>query len=660
MLELFAIIFVCFILSWLAISSYNQRANRYNSPSLGDEIIDAYEQLVEFFYELIFGKEEIEDEPALAEQKDPIWVNFVAARYLYKEAQNIPAKRENRILMRKLEDELVAAERGLQDSSRGFYLGASRDLLNSSLGEFPLYFKWGNLHNHYIFFGTTRFGKSRAMANHLRQFINQGQNIFLFDPKGGERHEILSWAIEFAEEAKRLSEIFFFNPAFPELSDKFNPCFGKTNAEIASELLIYGKGKSSENKDDFFVEQIYKIINGVTTGLEYMEKSWDPYGEKTKVLIEQEIKRYFVDRITNGYDVKFNQADMEMSPSLSERAGKRAYNIPYAETSQYNRTLLTFKDLSHFVLYENLKKLLDSVMETPVPILNDPTKTSELQLLRDEAINLLSACYSEKKEYYESTTSNLTLLLTRLSTGNIGNMFCGTKINPLSIHMHDQDKGMIVIIQPVPFKYQKVSDIIVKIFLNMFKSTLGDISASGRGRGRRTAIMIDEASKTMDRDIGELLKMGGGLGMSLGFYMQSQAQMVEELGPASTSAILDNINTIAYLKTNDYKSKQEASGNFGERKVIDYQMMGAGGIGSAGMSRMGVTSTLEAIASPEAFDQLEVGEALISHYGKKYLTKLPYQPEPKGYLIMPQTDKERIETEALKFLKEMEKDLASA
>ncbi|MDD3465653.1 MAG: TraM recognition domain-containing protein [Campylobacterales bacterium] len=621
---------------------------------------DIFDNQINWLHDLIFAKDKKEnlEDSLMPEQKDKVWKSFVAARALYRDAKETHSK--NLEYLQKLESDLISTERALQDPVRGFYMGASKDLMNLKLGEFPLYLKWGNLDNHYIFFGTTRFGKSHAMANHLRQFINQNQNIFLFDFKGGDKHEILAWGIEFADEAKRLGEVFFFNPAFTELSDKFNPCFGKTNSEIASELLIYGKGKGVETKEDFFLEQIYKVIIAITTALEYLEKSWDPYGEKTKLLIEDEIRRYFLDRVTNGYDVKFNKNDRTMSPDLARRSSKPAYQIPYAETSLYNRSLLTFKDLAHYVLYDNLGTLFKTVSGTPVPILNDATKTSELKLLRDEAVSLLSAAYSSSKDYYENTTGNLTLLLTRLSTGNIGKMFCSTKINPLAIQMHDPDKGVIAIIQPVPFKYQKISDIITKIFLNMFKTTLGDISASGRGLARRSVVMIDEASKAMDRDIGEILKMGGGLGMTMGFYMQSMAQMIEELGQASTSSILDNINTVAYLKTNDNRSKKEASENFGTRKRADYQMMGAGGIGSAGMSRLGVTTVLESLASPDAFDQLEVGEALISHYGKKYITKLPHQPKPKGYLIMPQTDKERIEKEALRFLKEMEEDMLAA
>lgn len=602
-------------------------------------------------------KKAIMAKKALAEVSRPmtdneIWAQFIAVKKRYKESVGTADEKI-------LEEAMIRAERALQNPVKGFYMGAAAELsLESGKAiPFPLYLDWNNLDNHYMFFGTTRYGKTRALANHMRQFIEKGYNVILVDPKGGINHEIIAWAAQFAEDSGRLDDLAFYNPVFPTLTDYFNPLFGKGNSAIASEMMLLASGKSgAANGEDFFIQQIGKIIGTICTACEYLEKVQDPEGKKVQAEIEIEIKKYYLSKITNGHKVTFNKDTMIMNPDLSARINNKIVEPPMRTTEgAYKRKLLTYKDLAHYAMYDNLASLKSTVISTPIPPMDNIESASELRTLRDEALSLLDGSIGTSKEYYEKTTGSLIELLTRLSTGSIGRMFCTTPINPIALRFADKEKGMIAIIQPNPLLYQKVSDTIMKIFLKNLESIYADVAAGGRAKPRKTVLLIDEASKAMFPGVEEMFNKLGGLGMTLGLYTQSQADMIMMVGKDVARVIMDNINTVAYMKTNDNISKQDACQDYGQKRVVDYQMMVQGGVGGGG--RSGVTSDLADIAHADSFDELEKGEALIKHYGKRYFVKIPFQPAPSGYLIMPELDSERVTREMLGFQSLLEKEM---
>lgn len=577
------------------------------------------------------------------------WNHFVAVKRQHRKSLGTADEKIHELA-------LIAAEKALQNPIKGFYTGDAVEL-GLEVGKasrFPLFLNWSNLNNHYIFYGTTRFGKTRALANHLRQFIEKGYDVFLIDPKGGEKHELLGWASEFAHEFGRMDDLMFFNPVYPSLTDYFNPLFGKENNEIASELKLYAQG-DPKNKDDFFLKRVPQVINAIGTSCEYLERVYDIDGTIIKAEIEDEIRKYVVSRLTNGHKVVFEKETMTMKPDVAFRSTERIVELPQRTTGgAFKRKLMTFKDFAYYSMYDNLVSLRRSVVSTPIPPLENKEKEAELLNLRDEALSLIDGAAGASKEYYESTTSSLVELLTKLSTGSIGRMFCTTPINPILLRMQSPDKGVIAVIQPNPLKYQTVSEMIMKIFLKNFETTFGNVAASGRGLSRKTIIIIDEASKAMFPGIEELFNKLGGLGASFGLYTQSQADMIMMLGKDTASVIRDNINTVAYMKTNDPNSKREANEDFGQRKIVDYQMQQQGGIG--GGARSGISADLQDLAHKDSFEDLQIGQALIKHYGKRYFVELPFQAAPSSYMIMPQLSSEKVTHEMLDFMSLLESE----
>lgn len=577
------------------------------------------------------------------------WDFFVKAKFAWEESLGTQFEKAN-------EARMIFAEKLLQNPDKGFYIGDAVELglEPGKAKRMPLYLKWSNLNNHYIIFGTTRFGKTRALANHMRQFIELGYNIIVIDPKGGEKHEILGWACEFAYEFGRMDDLLFYNPVFPTLTDYFNPIFGKDNNEISSELKLFAMGK--QNTDDFFTKRVPQIVNAIGTACEYMEKVHDPDGSLIRIDIEEEIKKYHAGRITNGHKVQVDKDTMTMKPDVAYRStGRVDSSQERISAGIAKRTLMTYKDFAYYSIYDNLMSLRNMVLGTPVPEMGNFEDETKMFNLREEALLLLEGAAGTSKENYEKTTGSLVELLTSLSTGSVGRMFCTIPINPLLLRMQSPDKGVIAVIQPNPLKYQSVSEMIMKVFLKNFETAYGNVAASGRLYNRRTIVIIDEASKAMFPGIEEEFNKLGGLGMQFGLYTQSQADMVMMLGKDVADVIMDNINTVGYMKTNNRASKVNASEDFGQQKIVDYQVMGQVGIGSS--SRTGVSADMKDIAHADSFDELQIGEMLLKHYGKRYFVKLPYQQAPKAYMVMPQLSSEKITSEMLEFERILENNV---
>ena len=490
----------------------------------------------------------------------------------------------------------------------------------------------------------------------MRQFIEKGYNVIVIDPKGGENQELFSWMVQFAKKSNRTDDLMFYNPVFPEITNYFNPLFGKGNDEIGSDMKLYVSG-DPKAKNDFFIQKVEQITKAIAAGCEYMEKVLDPEGNLVKAQLEEEITKYMRSRISNGHKVIFDKENITMNPDLAYRSQERVIEMPERITAQtFKRKLMTFKDFAHFAMYDNLVSLKDAVKCTPISATLSREKRIQMMTLRDEALTQLEGSAGTSKEHYESTTGSLIELLTKLSTGSVGRMFCTIPINPLLLRLQSEDNGIIAIVQPNPLKYQSVSEMIMKIFLKTFESTFGNVAASGRIYNRRTIVLIDEASKAMFPGIEEQFNKLGGIGLSLGLYTQSQADLILMLGKETATVIRDNINTVAYMKVNDVGSKKDASLDFGQRKVLDYQMQMQGGIG--GMGRAGVVAELQDIAHPDSFGELEVGEALVQHYGKRYFLKIPFQQAPKSYIEMPMLESETVSKEMLAFQALLEEKIA--
>lgn len=561
--------------------------------------------------------------------------------------------------IKEIEQQCGQLEDQMYNPDNGVYVGIATDLDAEGKVVFkPLYLKWANLDNHFIIYGTTRYGKSRLLGNLARQIIEKGDHIIIVDPKGGPGREILCWMIEALMEAKRHSDLFIIDPAFLNITDFFNPMFGLSNEQRMSLVIFLLSGGSISGDADFFAT-VGERIMACNISLQYLERIADPTGQYTKKKIQAEVARYQqyvvhrMESVHGMHDKETDFADRLNSDCVLPRSMQM--------DSLYNHTLATFADMLHYTEYDNLYGLLSAVkiMEPDPATKYVDSSYKKMLELRQEAIISLEGVLKVKEDQFFKITMGLSALLAKLSTGAIGKLFCSTRINPLITRLYRSDKKLACYINPGPLRYARTSEMIMKVFLKTIEGLGGSISASGRLFDNRGFMLIDEAQPIMFPGIEQQLNKIGGLGWTLGIFTQSQADMRSKLGKDLAEVSADSINTVGAMRTNDPNSKKIMSQIIGEkRKITLSQMM------SVDAARFQVTKEFEAIVHPDSFSTLNKGEAMLTHMGKSYFVMFPYQADPSIFLEMPLLEEEILHREAARLEEELsmnffEQDIAS-
>lgn len=559
--------------------------------------------------------------------------------------------------------ELEEATEGMIDLDKGVFVGVGVDLVEPNKREEPIYLKFENQNNHTIHLGTTRVGKTRCMINMQRHLIAKGMNVLIVDPKGSEDQEIMAWVQEHLNESDRSHDYVYISPVFPELSLFFNPLEGLSNEEISSMVAMLTTTGTDLNSDaQFFSSVAYKTVMTVLSALEYLEVATDPLGELVDMQRKKEIVNYHIYTDMKGKEPKgFDAVNKIILPDVIDRLS--ATSLKSATENSvirvYDRTFVTFRELARYTNPSALNALRENVKSIPLPAedLVGKEKHREIIGIRRQAETLLDDVLSQDPQFFQKISVSLSTLLTQLSVGRIGQVFCTVRINPLLHRMHREDRGFVALIQPAPMKFQKVSDMAVKIILKMFQSAMGTVGASGVKYPKRTAVLIDEAGAVMFPGIHELFNKAGGLGMSLYLYTQSFKDLHAALGDKYSEVVLDNINTYNIMRTNDNSSKKQASEQLGNiRKKKTVLMSGT----TADAMRMNTQIVSEPIMEPDHFMRLTQGRGVLIHDGKRYMVDYAYVPDPRGKLTMPSLEENVFRDEMAKLELEIENSINGA
>jgi conjugal transfer pilus assembly protein TraD len=486
------------------------------------------------------------------------------------------------------------------DISKGLYLGIGYDLesqvSSESLSPIPLYVPWKTLHSHMGFKGTTRVGKTQNMLSHIKQLIKRGDDVVVIDPKGGENQEVVSAICEFAYKSSRFEEILYFSPAFPKISQKVNILYGRSNLEISSMVI---DAIAEPDIESFYLEISTRIILAITTAFEYLQKETDPDGEITRYLEAKERAKYFSDA---AYISSYSKSQCLQLEELSQKS--------------FNRTLITFKELEHYCSYSGLEKLLHTV-ETIYQNRKSQSGSQELYL---DAKRVLNSSLKSDTRHFSKVSDTLANRLIQLSTGEIGQMLCGTRINPLVDRLVNRGAGVITIVQPFPMKFKRASYMFNRALLSMFNSILGEVGATGEMLPRRVNLFIDEAGTIVYPGIESFFNRAGGLGVSCFVYTQSDEDYKEALGETLSNVVLDNVNTKGIMRQNLYQSALNCANDIG----MNYSYKTIAMI-SAGGEDGRYTSDIkdEYICTPSDIQALPVGEGIVISDGKKYYVEFP-------------------------------------
>lgn len=579
--------------------------------------------------------------------------------YLKKEFKKIKAeldnekstidKRELQQRFKIIEAAMVEAEYAMVDLKKGMYFGIGYKLgRDYSPIPIPVYAKWKGLNNHVGFKGTTRVGKTQNMLWHIEQCIANNFDVIVIDPKGGEKQEVLSSVAESCFKYNRPDELMYFSPAFEHLSQRINTLYGKSNIEIASMIV---DSIAEPNMESFYLEVATRILLAITAAYEYLQAVSDPTGKITESLEIQELTNYFnfinqrsdESSYVYGLSHRFDIYDKLHKHQASKVELEELMNIGF------NRTLITFRDLELYCSYSGLQFLEKLIVSMPI-IKSKNYSDLKITKLRDEALRILRSALKTDETHFSKVSDTLGNRLLQLSIGPIGEMLCGTRINPLANRLMRKDKGVVAVIQPFPMKFKKSAEMFNKTFLGMLDSMMGTVAAEGRPLPRRIAMFIDEAGIIAYPGIQNFFNRAGGLGISCFVYTQTDEDYRLATTDSIADVIMSNVNTIGVMRQPLLKSAQEASEAIGTiyvHKTI--AMVSSGG----GDGRYSNDIKEEYLCSPKDIKQLPVGEGILTHDGVDYYMEFPYRKAPLGSFKMPELETER----AQKFLVDYEVNL---
>lgn len=514
------------------------------------------------------------------------------------------------------------------DLEKGLYLGAGINLVNEKgihNKVVPIFIEWGDLAGHLSVYGTTRVGKTRLMVSLIRQCILRGMDILIVEPKGSVGQETIAWVLEFAQEANRLRDYKYISPMFKNFSIPFNPLFGLSNEEIASLVSTLIPAK-----DDFYITMGYTITFAILKGLEFLEMAEGK--EHVGKLIKREYKR-----VSSGNANIINALDNISDPDLATRVILPKNGQTLMDIDPPYRSLITFTDIATYSTQEGLNAILNHVEKITEEQFNSDSEgqREDLKRLKGEAIRALKEQAEKDSSYFSKVASSFNITIQQLSSGDLGEILCSTKINPIMDGFKNPNHGQIVIVQPYPLKYKKASDSFIRVFFAMFTAAFGDIGAAGRKFPREIFLFIDEGGSVLYPGVESLFNKAGGLGLRIMIFTQSFADYDAELGPEISKIVNDNTNTKIYMKMNDVMSRQIISDTFGTIMASDEKYMG-----SKIDMRIATGDSEKVLLTPAHIAKLQKQEFLLQKKEGFYLCVCPIQYDPAYWIEMPTTEAE--------------------
>lgn len=532
-------------------------------------------------------------------------------------------------------------ERKMLRNNGDLYVGTGYEITYNKTEEpkpMPVIIKNKDRAGHFSIQGTTRVGKSVFMLNsNIRQNLLARENVICVDPKGGENQEVFSAMVEFSHEADMLFFFKYYSLAYPELSDRLNPFFGMVHEERASLVAAIS---SIGNSEQFFTDIVYQLTYATSLAFEVLEMSQDPYGLKIAKLIEEEhIKveehrknKGFLKELINANEGIFIPDEIDISFLGSKDNTQNNFG-------EHTSTLMTFRDLAKYVTYEQILNLSTQVFSSTLPQdVSDKSIIEHFESLKDNASVEMNKITEQPKEFYTKISISLATLLTQMSQGALGSIFCSCRINPMLSDLTEENKRLVALIHPFPLRFKKISDMSARIFLLTVENMLGRIGSTGRGFNSKVNVHIDEAASVAYPGIERLPAQAGGLGANLYFYTQSFADWVKALGSNEAAIImLDNLNNQARFRMKDENSATRVVDELGQISVIGSSAM----VEADGSARMMMSSEDRWFAKASDILKLPVGRTIITSSDKSYLVDTPYWGGPSGTIIMPEITVEK-------------------
>lgn len=550
-------------------------------------------------------------------------------------------KKINSLFNKKYELETKFINKNIKD---GLYLGIGINL--ETFDKHTIVLPWRDFINHAIVYGTTRMGKTKLMLNIIRQNLLHGDNVIINDPKGGIDQEILNQVVNFLREAGRETDLIYINPVFPNATEYFNPIYGLGDDDIANLVatILY---PNTQGDNAFYSGYTFTILKTILYSLNFLEKAMDPTGEGVAKKERYEQEKYIKIKHLRGKELlSFDVENSIANPDVAERFSADMSYVELGKQNMFNRTLVTFKDLLHYCLHENLSALKGTVESTIAG-------TPELSLMKTEAMMLLQTVFEIPKEHHSKISVSLVNFLSDVANGFLGSMFCTVRINPLLSRLANSERGFAILMHPSPLRFKKVADNVNKIFMKMLESVYATTSVTGREiNKRRLYVHLDEGESSLYQGIEAVLNKMAGLGMTLFIYTQSLADLEARLGTTLAKVSQDSLNTYFVFKMNETDSVRKIHDMFGETSVTNTNIVHGGG-----EARINFSSNTQSILSSKSISNLRPAEGFLKNLHRRYQISFAYVPDldpNEGLIVMDEIDTERMFARLLELNKKIQ------
>jgi len=534
--------------------------------------------------------------------------------------------REKKETIHKLRNAISNLENNeLRDHNKGMYLGLSVNLRDPSDNEVvPKYLSWDKITNHVGVIGASGVGKTILMLSNIKDTINKGWNSIVIDPKGGNGQEVVNATVSFAKEKGILKNTYYLSPAMPQNSFLINPCFGQSNTEIATSIRDMMMGEKTEQ---FYGDITYKTVLAILTCFEFIEKNADPDGEIAKTEVDNENKKHEIFIKTSGFNNRYDSENQIVEGGLIDKiTGKEDVYMDVSGSKDIVsiRTLVTYKDIAKKISHDELTKLKEKVENEMIDV--DSPYRAKLESMKEEALFIIEDTLRQEKEFFSKVSTSLSTLLTKLSAGEVGEIFCKIRTNPLMVKLLSEEQ-FILIVQPFPTRFGDISNTIVKLILKQLSTLFGNVGSTERIINR-IAIFIDETGVALYNGVEDLYNKARGLGGTLFNYTQSYQDYYAALGPVKGKIVLDSINTTIRMRVNDIESAKTVVEELSTYSEFNSTTVAHTGVASEN-SRVIIQKTEKEILNATDVTLIPVGRGIVkndreislvdfAHYGKIY------------------------------------------
>lgn len=489
---------------------------------------------------------------------------------------------------------------------RGMYLGLGVNLLDAADNEIkPSYLAWDKITNHVGILGASGVGKTVTMLSNIKDTINKGWSAIVVDPKGGNGQEIVNATFSFAKEKGILHNTYYLSPASPQNSFLMNPLFGMSNVEIATSIRDMMMGERTEQ---FYGDIAYKTVLAILTAFEFLEKSEDFDGEIARKEIDEENDRHQkamkLNSFANSFDENNNMTEDGTIKNISN--AEDIFLQPNNEIRS-KRTLVNYKDIAKNVSHQDLTDLRDIIENTMLD--KDDPHYNTLLKYQDEALFVLNDTLKQEKDFFGKVSTSLSTVLTKLSAGSVGDIFCTIRTNPMVALLAKKDTQIVLVIQPFSIMFGDIANTVVKIILKQLGALFGNVGSTER-EINRVVLFIDEGGSVLYNGVEDLFNKIRSLYGTIMIYTQSYQDYFNALGDVKGKIVLDNINTSVRMRMNNIESGEMVVKELSETSTFQSTTVASTGTND---SRVIIQKKEEKILNPTDVTLLPTGRGIVKH-----------------------------------------------